>query len=134
MAEILLDSNIVIAFIEDKNMHHLLVSTSLIENDHEYQISALSMSECLVEAFRQGYEYAISCLLRIRDLVVQVLDLNESIAIFAARIGAERTLHLADSIILATAEYHGLPLWTLDRRLANKSPNIGCKLEFFRAS
>ena len=80
------------------------------------------MSECLVEAFRHGYEYAISSLLRIRDLVVKVLD--ESIAILAAKIGAERTLHLADSIILATAEYHGLPLWTLDRRLANKSPNI----------
>ena len=110
MAEILLDSNVVIAFIEDQNMHHPLASTSLVVNDHEFQISALSMSECLVEAFRHGYEYAISSLLRIRDLVVKVLDLNESIAILAAKIGAERTLHLADS----TAPIRtGLILWLL---------------------
>ena len=124
MAEILLDSNVVIAFMEDQNMHHSTALAFLVDGDHEFHISALTMSECLVEAFRRGYEYAISCIYQIRNLVVKVLDLDELISISAARIGAERDVHLADSIILATAEFQGIPLWTFDKRLANKSPNI----------
>ena len=124
MAEILLDSNVVIAFMEDENSNHKSASLLLIDNENEFSISSLSMTECLIAAYRKGYEYALSSILRIQDLVVGILDLTSPIAILAAKLGAEKNLLLADLVILATARYHQLQLWTFDRRLANKSRRI----------
>ena len=43
-----------------------------------------------------------------------VVDLDGQIALLAARIGVERKLPMADSIILATALVHGAVVWTQD--------------------
>jgi len=43
-----------------------------------------------------------------------VIDLDASIAIQAARLGLERRLPLADSVILATAREYDATLWTQD--------------------
>lgn len=44
----------------------------------------------------------------------QVVDLNASLALSAARLGGDHRLPLADSIIYATARSHGATLWTQD--------------------
>lgn len=44
----------------------------------------------------------------------RVIDLDESLAVTAAHIGAQHKLPLADSIIYATAQAHGAVLWTQD--------------------
>jgi len=44
----------------------------------------------------------------------RVVDLDASIAISAAKIGADRKLPLADSVILATAKSKGALIWTQD--------------------
>jgi predicted nucleic acid-binding protein len=42
------------------------------------------------------------------------IDLNDSLALSAARLSVDLKLPLADSIILATARQHGALLWTQD--------------------
>jgi toxin FitB len=44
----------------------------------------------------------------------EVVDLDSKLAIFAARLGLQAKLPLADSIVLATARAHEATLWTQD--------------------
>jgi predicted nucleic acid-binding protein len=44
----------------------------------------------------------------------EVVDLDAKLAIFAARLGLQAKLPLADSIVLATARAHEATLWTQD--------------------
>ncbi len=44
----------------------------------------------------------------------EVQDLDERLALYAAEIGVEHRLPLADSVILATARLHEATLWTQD--------------------
>ena len=44
----------------------------------------------------------------------EVQDLDERLALYAAEIGVEHGLPLADSVILATARLHEATLWTQD--------------------
>lgn len=43
-----------------------------------------------------------------------VVDLDATIAVFAADLSQKHSLPMADSIILATAQQHGATLWTMD--------------------
>ena len=52
-----------------------------------------------------------------------VIELNETIAINAAKISIEKKLPMADSIIYATAEQHGAVVYTQDEHFA-KLPNV----------
>ena len=49
----------------------------------------------------------------------RVADLTAEVAVEAARVGLEYRLHLADSIIYATARLHDATLWTQDAHFAN---------------
>jgi predicted nucleic acid-binding protein len=54
--------------------------------------------------------------------LANVIDMNETIAIYAAKISLEKKLPMADSIIFATAEIYGATLYTQDEhfsKLAN---------------
>src|SRR5262245_16006460 len=44
----------------------------------------------------------------------QVIDLNQTLALSAAKLSADLTLPMADSLILATARAYGATLWTQD--------------------
>lgn len=44
----------------------------------------------------------------------KMVDLDSSIALLAARIGAKHSLPLADSVILATTRIHDATLWSQD--------------------
>jgi len=45
----------------------------------------------------------------------QVINLDAELALSAAKLGRELGLHLADSVILATARLHSAILWTQDK-------------------
>ena len=49
----------------------------------------------------------------------RVVDLNDSLALSAARLSVDCKLALADSIILFTARQHGATLWTQDAHFAD---------------
>jgi predicted nucleic acid-binding protein len=49
----------------------------------------------------------------------KVVDLDQLLAVEAARLGIELKLPLADSVVLATARRHGATLWTQDADFEN---------------
>jgi predicted nucleic acid-binding protein len=49
----------------------------------------------------------------------KVIDLDQLLAVEAARLGIELKLPLADSVVLATARHHGATLWTQDADFKN---------------
>ncbi len=49
----------------------------------------------------------------------KVIDLNEPIAIFAAKLSADHKLPMADSLIYATAKMHDALVWTQDSDFEN---------------
>jgi len=63
----------------------------------------------------QGRDEALKAIAGMKQGEVQVLD--ERLALYAAEIGVEDGLPLADSVILATARLHEATLWTQDSDL-----------------
>ena len=60
----------------------------------------------------QGRDDALKAVAGMKQGEVQ--DLDERLALYAAEIGVEYGLPLADSVILATARLHEATLWTQD--------------------
>ncbi|HTZ40371.1 MAG TPA: type II toxin-antitoxin system VapC family toxin [Syntrophales bacterium] len=74
-------------------------------------------SICLLEVFKKvlndrGEDAALEAAALMNQ--GRVVDLDASIAISAAKIGADQGLPLADSVILATAKAKGALIWTQD--------------------
>lgn len=55
--------------------------------------------------------------------LAKVIDLNESIAIYAAKVSIEKKIPMADSIIYATAEIYNATIYTQDEHFS-KLPNV----------
>ena len=75
-------------------------------------------SICVVEVFRRmmqqlGLDAALRAAAAMQEGTVISLDLG--LAVDAGKIGVERKLPLADSIVFATARALGATLWTQDR-------------------
>ena len=76
---------------------------------------------CLLEVFKRmrqqrGRTDAYRAVAQMR--LGRVVDLDRQLAIAAARVGIERKLAAADSIVLATAEAWSATLWTQDADFA----------------
>lgn len=75
-------------------------------------------SLCLFEVFKRvmtqrGEHAALRCIALMRQ--ARVIDLDETLAIAAARLSAELRLAMADSVILCTARQNGAEVLTQDR-------------------
>jgi predicted nucleic acid-binding protein len=74
-------------------------------------------SICVLEVFKtvlrqRGEDSALQAAALMQQ--GRVIDLNVTIAMSAARIGVERKLSLADSVIVAIARRHEAVIWTQD--------------------
>jgi toxin FitB len=49
----------------------------------------------------------------------EIVALDSKLAVFAARLGLESKLPMADSVVLATARFHEATLWTQDSDFEN---------------
>jgi predicted nucleic acid-binding protein len=72
---------------------------------------------CLYEVFKwvareRGETQALNAIAHMQ--LGEVMDLDSRLAIFAARLGLQAKLPLADSIVLAAARAHQATLWTQD--------------------
>jgi predicted nucleic acid-binding protein len=75
---------------------------------------------CILEVFKRilqqrGEDAALKAAALMQQ--GQVVDLDTTIAVTAAKIGHEMKLPLADSVIVATAHAHKAKLWTQDADL-----------------
>lgn len=74
-------------------------------------------SICVAEVFKRllvqaGEDEAIGALAAMQRS--RVVDLDEQVAVLAARLGVEHDLPLADSVVYATARLHEAVVWTQD--------------------
>ena len=76
---------------------------------------------CLYEVFKRvlqqrGEDLAIEAVAAMQG--GKVVDLDDSVALTAARLGHDSKLPMADAVILATAHIHEATIWTQDSHFA----------------
>jgi len=86
---------------------------SSIEHVDELIVPAV----CIYEVFKwvsreRGETQALKAIAHMQ--LGEVVELDSKLAVFAARLGLQAKLPLADSIVLATARAHEATLWTQD--------------------
>jgi predicted nucleic acid-binding protein len=72
---------------------------------------------CILEVFRRVLQQRDEmAALQVTAIMQQghVIDMDSAIALYAARVGVDLKLPLADSVILATARMHNATIWTQD--------------------
>jgi len=72
---------------------------------------------CILEVFRRVLQQRDEkAALQVAAVMQQgnVVDMDSAVALYAARIGVDLKLPLADSVILATARMHNATIWTQD--------------------
>lgn len=98
------DASVLIATIDDQDVHHERARSELLKAraEHTLTFPAVAFSEALVLPYRAGHAkgHAIEQALRTLGRVEPV---TEEIASWAARLRARRRLKLPDALILATA-------------------------------
>jgi predicted nucleic acid-binding protein len=119
MGLVLLDSSVLIAALNPKDIHH---QTTLNSNTvgNQFIISSISITELMPRAIKDGISDAIWSALT--SMVQEVVDLDATLAMSAARIRSGKGLKTPDAIISATAQARGAQLWTLDSKLAKATP------------
>lgn len=73
-------------------------------------IVLLEVFKCV--ARQRGEEAALQIIAHMQE--GEVIDLNDVLALTAAKIGLKHKLPLADSVVLATAHAHDATVWTQD--------------------
>ena len=84
-----------------------------IENSVDLIVPSISLYEVFERVLQQRSEgdalQAVATMMQ-----GQVIDLNDRLALEAAKISVEKKLPMADSVILATARAHQATVWTQD--------------------
>jgi predicted nucleic acid-binding protein len=118
MGRVALDSSVLIALLNDNDSHHDLVYSRIKSVENHYEISAVTLMECLVGPYMESARTATEIRRKIAVAIGSIEPLTDEVAVEAAKIRATTRLKAPDSIICASARLTGATLWTLDRRLA----------------
>ena len=116
MAAVVLDTSVLIALFKSDDPHHesAIKATSA---RNEYLISAITLSEALIAAFRINLQTGQKHYQLISKTFHDIISVDEVIAALGAQIRAEKNLSLPDALISATAYSMKAQLWSCDRNL-----------------
>lgn len=120
MGRLTLDSDALIAVFKMDDKHHETIVKRLLHSTERIVISTIALSESLVHSYREGFGEAARR--QVSELGVQIIDVNQDIATYAAGLRATNNLKLGDALISATAILHKCTLLTFDEKLARKTP------------
>ena len=81
-------------------------------------ISTISLAETLTHASGKGSRQIELIVSRIQGAMTEIVEVDQEIAIAAAKIREKTKVKIPEAIISATATLAGAELWTLDQRLA----------------
>jgi predicted nucleic acid-binding protein len=118
MGRVVLDSSVLIAMFYDGDVHFDAVANKLRDEENTYMISTISLAETLTHASGKGSRQIELIVSRIQGAMTEIVDVDQEIAIAAAKIREKTKVKIPDAIISATATLAGAELWTLDQRLA----------------
>lgn len=97
-------------FADESNAKHFIVPLS---NPNKLIVPAITIYEVFKVILRESSENdALQAVVAMQK--GEVIDLNKSLALSAARLSLEHQLPMADSIILATAQAFKATIWTQD--------------------
>lgn len=116
MATVVLDTSVVIALLNENDLHHesAVQATSV---KHQYLISAVTLSEALIAAFRNSSKVGQHYQRLIIDSVDRVIAVDDQVAVLGAKVRADKKLSLPDALISATAQIMKAQLWSCDLAL-----------------
>jgi predicted nucleic acid-binding protein len=118
MGRVVLDSSVLIAMFYDGDVHFDAVANKLRDEENTYMISTISLAETLTHASGKGSRQIELIVSRIQGAMTEIVEVDQEIAIAAAKIREKTKVKIPDAIISATATLAGAELWTLDQRLA----------------
>ena len=120
MGRLALDSDSLIAVFKVNDKHHETIVNRLLHSTERIVISMIALSESLVHSYRAGLGEVGKK--QIQDLSIEIIAVDQEIAMYAAELRATNNLKLGDALISATAILHKCTLLTFDERLAKKTP------------
>lgn len=121
---IVLDSGVLIAYLNGADAHHERVRSFLLQHaDETFSVAAMTFAECLVHPVRaDALHPALTALMA---LELDVEDMRERDAVPLARLREETRLKLPDAAVLHTAMVAGCSLATTDEALAQAAGRVG---------
>lgn len=118
MGQIILDSSVVIAFLNSSDRHHVAAKTAISGSNSNFKISILTVSEAMVKAAGHSEKRKRELLADLSTAFAPFYPFDIEVAVLAASLRAQSPLRLPDAIISATATINKAELWSCDARLA----------------
>lgn len=118
-----LDASVMIAQLDENDLHHLAAVSLLEELDGPLGASPLTIAESLVGPARRGAAEQIRQ--GIADLGVEPIGLEDDAPVRLAVLRAETGLRLPDCCVLLAAQQTGGSVLTFDDRLARIAAGLG---------
>ena len=122
-SRVMLDSSVVIALLNPEDPNNEVCFSAIQSRNTIFQISTLSLTECLIAPFRVSSQRASERYQEILHLVDEVVDVNSSISLKAAQLRARKGARLGDAVIAASAIESGSQLWTCDVKQSKQIAN-----------
>ena len=107
MGTVVLDAGVLIGFANPTDLHHPMAVEQIrnaTEIGHTLTVPASALSEYLVAPARHGATTLAAAVALVRGLLVEVVPLDEKVAVDAAALRASHaSLRLPDALVIATA-------------------------------
>ncbi len=121
---IVLDANVVIAFLDDRDAHHRFAVDLLESNSFdEFACSVITLAEALVHPTAAGVQDA--ALAAVTRIGVRILPLAPTDAAEIARVRSTYGIRMPDAVVLHAAIGHSASVMTLDEGLAAAAARAG---------
>ena len=118
MGAIILDSSVVIAFLNSSDKHHIAAKSAIEASNSSFKISILTVSEALVKASGDSESRKRELLADLSTAFAPFYPFDLEVAVLAASMRAKSPLRLPDAIVSATATINKAELWSCDAGLA----------------
>lgn len=113
---IVLDANVIIAYLDGDNVHHRRAEQLLArEVDEDFGANSLTLAEVLVMPAREQRLDVVRTVLQ--DLEVQELPFPGDTALHLAQLRADTGLRMPDCCVLLTAEHAAARVASFDEQL-----------------
>ena len=117
MGAIILDSSVVIAFLNSSDKHHIAAKSAIEASNSSFKISILTVSETLVKASGLSESRKKELLADLSTAFAPFYPFDLEVAVLAASVRAKSPLRLPDAIVSATATINKAELWSCDARI-----------------
>jgi len=117
MGAIILDSSVLIAFLNSSDKHHMAAKSAIEASNSSFKISILTVSEVLVKASGESEKRKRELLADLSKEFSPFFPFDLEVAVLAASVRAKSPLRLPDAIISATATINKAELWSCDAGL-----------------